>query len=336
MTHFGRYINAFQALFQELPTLSPQKIYTLWACSLLVIPPPIGRMVPQGGFPTDLTELNLSGWATLVQDVVAGLQVLPPRLSHDLGLQVVALLQLLEAAMGVGFCCHCCNPRPHCKCMGASQPAPPTLWSQIVEQTPGYGLTSSAGEVTHPSTSVGGMPGYVAPPPGLTPPDYSIWSMPPWEASLPKGLPGSLPYRPPVGRATQMRAALDRQAQALQAPGLQALVPQAPQMVPPLHQPFPSSRGWPATPYQQVVQSPSKSMGLGVTFDSSANKPVAAGDQDADGHRRQKTRGQDDNTRPASHSRGMQERSSIRTTSKQMPCQVGERPLGVPHNAPQP
>ena len=188
-----RYISAFRAPFQELPSLSPQQVYTLWACSLLVIPPPIGRTVPQGGFPTDLSELNLSGWAALVQDMAAGLQVLPPRLSHDLGLQVVALLQLLEVATGVGFCHHCCNLRPHCKCMGASQSAPPTLWSQIVEQTPGYGLTSSGG-VTTPSTSMGGMPGYVAPPPGLTPADFSIWSMPSQEASLPKGLPVSLQY----------------------------------------------------------------------------------------------------------------------------------------------
>ena len=216
-----------ELLSRSSPLLSPQQIYTLRACSLLVIPPPIGRMVPQGGFPTDLTELNLSGWATLVQDVAAGLQALPPRLSHDLGLQVVALLQLLEVATGVGFCCHCCNLRPCCKYMGASQPAPPTSWSQIVEQTPGYGLTSSSGGVTHPSTSMGGMPGYVVPPPGLTPPDYSIWSMPPLEASLSKGLPGSLQYRPPVGRAAQLRATLDRQAQALQAPASQA-----PQMAP--------------------------------------------------------------------------------------------------------
>ena len=186
-----RYISDFQAPFQELPSLSPQQIYTLQACSLLVIPPPIGRTVPRGGFLTDLSELNLSGWATLVQDVVAGLQALPPRLRNDLGLQVVALLQLLEVATGVGFCHHCCHLRPHCKCMGASQPVPPMLWSQIVEQTPGCGLTSSSRGVTNPSTSMGGMPGYVAPPPGLTPPDFSIWSIPPQEASLPKGLPVS-------------------------------------------------------------------------------------------------------------------------------------------------
>ena len=139
---------------------------------------------------------------------------------------------------------------------------------------------------------MGGMPGYVVPPTGLTLPDYFIWSMPPQEASLPEGLPGSLRYRPPIGRATQMRAALDRQAQVLwapmlQAPASQALAPRAPQMTPPLHQPLPSSRGWLATPYQQAVQLLNKCMGLGVTFNSSADKPVATGDQDADGHGRE-------------------------------------------------
>ena len=273
-------------------------MYTLWVCSLLVIPPPIGRMVPQGGFPTDLSELNLLGWADLVQDVVAGLQVLPPRLCLDLGTQAIALFQLLEAATGVGFCHHCCHPRPHCMCMGASQLAPPRLWSQIVQQAQGYGVTSSGG-VTDPSTPMGGMPGYVVPPPGLTPPDFSIWSIPPQEVPLPQGLPVSPLYRPPVGRATSLRAAIDRQAQALRAtvpqapmlsaPKSQAPPLQAPQVVPPLCQPLPSSRSLPATPYQQVVQPPSKPKGRGVTFNSSADKVAAIGGQDADGHRRHRT-----------------------------------------------
>ena len=258
-----RYINAFQAPFQELPSLSPQQVYTLWVCSLLVIPPPIGRMVLQGGFPTGLTELNLLGWANLVQDMAAGIQALPPRLSLDLGSHVVALLQLLEAATGVGFCHHCCHPRPHCTCTGASQLAPPTSWSQIVQQGPGYGVTFSSRGVTDPSTSMGGMPGYMVPPPGLTPPDFSIWSIPPQEAPPPPGLLVSPQYRPLVGRASSLRAAIDRQVQALraplpQAPPPQTPPPQAPQMVPPLRQPLPSSRSWPATPYQQAVQLPSK------------------------------------------------------------------------------
>ena len=60
--------------------MSPQQVYTLRACSLLIIPPQGGNLVPQGGFLIDLTDMNLMSWATLVQDVVIGLQALPPRL----------------------------------------------------------------------------------------------------------------------------------------------------------------------------------------------------------------------------------------------------------------
>ena len=93
-----------------------------------------------------------------------------------------------------------------------------------------------------------------------------------------------------------MRVAIERQAQALWAQVPQVQTPQtpllqAPQMVPPLHQPLPSSRSQPATPYQQAVQPPSKPKGRGVTFDSSADKLPATGVQDADGRRRQRTRG---------------------------------------------
>ena len=190
-------------------------MYTLRVCSLLVIPPPIGRTVPQGGFPIDLTELNFSGWADLVMDMAAGLQVLPPRLCLDLSTQTISLLQLLEAATGVGFCHHCCHPRPCCTCTGASQSAPPMSWSQVVQQTQGYGVTSTSRGVTDPSTPMGGMPGYMVPPPGLTPPDFSIWSIPPPEVPLPPGLPASPLYWPPVGRASLLRAAVNQQAQML-------------------------------------------------------------------------------------------------------------------------
>ena len=62
---------------------------------------------------------------------------------------------------------------------------------------------------------MGGILGYVAPLPGLTPLDYSIWSMPPLESSLPKGLPGSPPCQPPMGRASLLTAAMNQQAQML-------------------------------------------------------------------------------------------------------------------------
>ena len=265
-------------------------MYTLQACFLLVIPPPVGRAAPQGGFLIDPTEINLSGWATLVQDVAGGLQALPPGLSHGLGPHMVALLQLLEVATGVGFCHHCCHPVPHCRCVGVPQSTPPTLWGQFMEQTQGYGVAPSSGGVTTLNTSRGGMPGYVPPLPGI-----SIWNMPPLEDAIPLGpvtIPpyqdvvalGSAtipPYWPPAGRAGWLRAVMS----------MRGIVPQAPQISTPIHQPplLPLSRQ--ATPYQQLVQPPSKTLGLGVTFDSSASKPAPTDSQDTDVCGRQATQG---------------------------------------------
>ena len=165
----GRYINAFQAPFQELPPLSSLEVYVLRACSLLVIPPPPpGRAAPQGGFPTDLTEINLSDWASLVQAVAASLQALPPRFSNCLDPKVVTLLQLQEVVTQVRFCHLCCYPEPNCRCAGAPRLTPPTSWSQIAERAPSYGMIASSGGVTTPSTSLGGMSGLVPPPPGIS------------------------------------------------------------------------------------------------------------------------------------------------------------------------
>ena len=76
--------------------ISPVQIHALRACSLLVIPSPKERVPLPGGFPMDLSDLNLLGWATLVQDVASGLLVLPPNLGSDMSLPAVGLLQLLE------------------------------------------------------------------------------------------------------------------------------------------------------------------------------------------------------------------------------------------------
>ena len=265
--------------------MSPAQIHTLRACSLLVIPPPHDRMPMPGGFLMDLSELNLSGWAALVQDIAAGLQVLPPNLGCDMDLPAVALLQLLETSTGLGFCHYCCHLGSRCTCMGAYQLDPPQSWSQIVEQTPGYGVTASSGGMTIPSTTVAGMSGYVAPPPGLAPPDFSSWRLLPPEAPPSRGLPTAAQGLSHVGRSIQVRAMAERQAQAQLVQCPRGLVqpaqtqppaaPCTPQVVLPLHQPPP---GQPAMLYQQAVQPPSKSTERGVTSDPSTDKtaPVVA------------------------------------------------------------
>ena len=293
-----RYISAFRAPLQELSNLNPQQVHALRACSLLAIPPPTERTPPPGGFPMDLSELNMSGWAALVQDMAAGLQAVPPNLSHDVGLPAMVLLQLLEVTTGEDFCYFCCHPGSWCKCMGAYQQAPPESWSQIVEQTPGYGVTASSGGMTTPSTTAAGMPGYVVPLPGLTPPDFSNWSLPPPEVPLSQGLPMASQGLPGIGRSNMIRGAVERHARVQWALGpwapaqgaqaLPMLTPCAPQVALPLCQPPPS---WAATPYQQAVQPPGKSTGRGVTFNTPSDKAAPAGGQTTKDRRRQKTRG---------------------------------------------
>ena len=191
-----RYISAFQAPLQEL---SPVQIHTLRACSLLVIPPPKERVPLPGGFPMDLSDLNLSGWASLVQDVASSLLVLPPNLGSDMSLQAVALLQLLEKTTGWGYCCYCCHLSSRCIFMGACPLVPPQSWSQVVDQSPGYGATASSGGMTAPSTTAAGMSGYVPPPPGLPLIDFSNWRLPPPEAPASRGLPTAPPGLPGSG-----------------------------------------------------------------------------------------------------------------------------------------
>ena len=99
---------------------------------------------------------------------------------------------------------------------------PLTSWSQIMEQTPGYGMTDSSGGVTTLSTSLGGMSGLVPPPPRI-----SIWDPFQRKAPISQQLVTAPLYRPPTGRAEQLKAALS----------LRGLVPRAPQMVPAIHQP---------------------------------------------------------------------------------------------------
>ena len=131
--------------------------------------------------------------------------------------------------------------------MGAYQQAPTETWSQVVEQTPGYGVTASSGGITTPSTTAAGMPGYVAPPLGLTLPDFSNWSLPPPEITLSRGLPAASQGLPSIRRSEMIRSAVERHARvqlvlgpwapAQRAPALLMLVLHAPQVALPLCQP---------------------------------------------------------------------------------------------------
>ena len=137
-------------------------------------PSPTGRAAPQGGFPTGLVETNLSDWASLVQDVAAGLQALPLGLSNCLHPEVMTLLQQLEAVIQVRFYCLCYYLDTSCKCSGVPLMTPLTSWSQITEWTPVYRMTASSGGMTTPSTFLRGMSRPQPPPPGISILDTSL------------------------------------------------------------------------------------------------------------------------------------------------------------------
>ena len=221
-------------------------------------------------------EINLLDWASLVQDVAAGLQALPPGLSNCLDPEVITLLQWLEAVSQVRFCRLCYHLDTNCRCAGVPLLSPLTSWSQITEQTPGYGTTASSGGVTTPRTSLGGMSGLVLPPPGI-----SIWDTFSWKAPIPQQPVTTPSHRPPIGRGERLKAALSTRG----------LVPQVPQIAPAICQPPLLPRGRPTTPYQQVVQPLSKTSGLRVTFDSPASKSAPTGSRDIDVCGRQIGRG---------------------------------------------
>ena len=269
-----RYISAFRAPLQEL---SPAQVHALRACSLLVIPPPKEGGPPPGGFPKDLSDLNLSSLASLVQDVATGLMAPPPTLGSEVSLMAIALLDLLEKATGWVYCRFCYHVGSWCTCMGAFPPS----WSQVVGESLGCGATASSGGLTAP-----GMPatGYLPPPPGLPPIDYSKWRLPLPEASA-TGV-ATVPLRlARVGRGAGLWGTTKRIAGSPRPGGLAQQMPVPPTTMPCTPQTMPVRQPCleqPAMPYQQAVQPPKRPVGWGAIADTPADgtTPVGGTTQD--------------------------------------------------------
>ena len=184
--------------------LKAQQVHALRACSLVAILPSEERMPPLGGIPRDLSMINLTSWAGLIQDVAQGMKVVPPNLSMEVYLDSVVLLQLMEATTGMGYCRICCQPSPWCLCLGAYQSVPTETWSQMMARIPGQGVVASTGGPTTPGTATTEVQeqGAPSPPPGLPPLDFTNWSLPLPEAPLTGGLPAPSGGLPGIRRQT--------------------------------------------------------------------------------------------------------------------------------------
>ena len=237
-----------------------RQVHALRACSLVAIPPLEGRMPPPGGFPKDLATINLTGWASLIQDVAQGMKMVPSNLSMEVYLDSMMLLQLLEATTGMGYCRICCQPTPSCLCAGAYKSVPTQAWSQMMASIPAPGVVASfAGSTTSEASTVEVQePGVTSPPLGLTPQDFSNWSLP-----LP-GAPqtGGLPL--PSG------GGVDRQAEGPWAPTPQSQMPSAPWGMLPVHQQRPAPTSCPVS----VTSAADEPTCGSLSATSTANEPT--------------------------------------------------------------
>ena len=218
--------------------LKAQQVQALRACSLVAIPPSEERMPPPGGFPRDLSGMNLTSWAGLIQNVAQGMKVVPPNLSMEVYLDSMVLFQLVEAITGMGYCRICCQPSPWCRCSGAYQLAPTETWSQMMARIPGQGVAAPTGGPTTPGTATAKVQeqGAPSPPPGLLPLDYTNWSLPLPESPLTGGLPVPSGGLPGIGRQTAGPQAPGPWAPGPRAPAPPMQVPSAPQGMLPIHQ----------------------------------------------------------------------------------------------------
>ena len=159
-------MDAFRAPLQGLTMMKSQQVHALRACSLVAIPPSEERTPPPGGFPRDLSGMNLTSWAGLIQDVAQGMKVVPPSLSMEVCLDSMVLLQLLEATTGMSYCRICSQPSPQC-CCEDDQYAPTETWSQMMARMPGQGVAASIGGPTTPGTATAEVQeqGVPSPPP---------------------------------------------------------------------------------------------------------------------------------------------------------------------------
>ena len=150
----------------------------------------------------------------------------PSNLSMEVYADSMVLLQLLEATTGMPYCRICCQLTPSCLCSRAYTSAPTETWSQMMASAPVQGVVASSAVSTTSEASTVEVqePGLTSPPLGLTPLDFSSWSLPPQGAPQTGGLP--LPSGGGVGR----------QATGPRAPGPQAPMPSAPQGMLPICQ----------------------------------------------------------------------------------------------------
>ena len=163
-----RYVTLFESPFVD-SSLSERENNVLRASSLLAVPRPPPEVLSLEGLQgVDLSEANLTQWASYVQDVASGMQRPPHAATNCPNQDMAGVLHRLENLTGVGFCSLCYALGGNCGCSMATHQAPRGYWGQAlwVLPQPSYASMASSTNTTA-STSMRGVSLTVRPPPGF-------------------------------------------------------------------------------------------------------------------------------------------------------------------------
>ena len=163
-----RYVMLFESPFVG-SDLSEAENNALSVSSLLAVPPPPPDMrLLEGLQGTNLTEANLTQWASHVQDVASGMWRPPHAAMECSKWDIAGVLHRLENLTGVSFCHLCYTLGNTCGSAGATHQAPHGYGSTALWTPPQPSYTSMVSYMmTTTSTSMRGVSSTMGPPPGF-------------------------------------------------------------------------------------------------------------------------------------------------------------------------
>ena len=163
-----RYMTLFESPFMG-SDLSEAEINALRVSSLLAVPPPPPDVQPLEGLQgANLTEANLTQWASDVQDVASRMQRPPCTARECPKRDIAGVLHRLENLTRVGFCHLCYTLGNTCGCAGVTHQAPYSYGSMALWTLPKPSYASMASStMTTTSPSMRGVSSTTGPPPGF-------------------------------------------------------------------------------------------------------------------------------------------------------------------------
>ena len=235
-----QYVTLFEAPF-EASVLSDHENNTLWAGSLLAMPPPAPGSQPLAGSMTvDLLGNSLTQWATHIQDVTSSMILPPEAVVNCPQADIEGVLNRLDRVTRVQYCRLCFEVSQKCRCSSIPHQTPSQASALWTPPTMSYAAMASSTKTTA-SSSAAGVPPPRYPPPGLPP-------LEPMDM-LPAPTLENLLATAGVGRGSRGQG----QPSTPTAPGIHQTRPTAPQQRTPTPRRQETNQ---ATPYRQQVYPP--------------------------------------------------------------------------------